>query len=227
MKAAFDAAGYVPPPLALRDAIAVSIAEARGDVEAAVLALRGRLAADPVLLTEAARQAIGRALDENRKAAATGRGGSDANTSIARAAAVGGGGHTSADAQSMSIAPSPDTNADNDGAGQRSFDAQGIGARPVVVPQHQRRLPRAASAAVASAVARSILDMHRTELGKPVGDCSRDELVALERRSRRYAWFYAALAQEIPVGANGAAREYHTPARADALWRRAQEETGR
>lgn len=101
------------------------------------------------------------------------------------------------------------------GAGHRGRDNQPVSARP--------RAPNVSAIRVAGAmVARSILDAHMTALGKPLGDCSRDELLALAKRSRRDAKLYEFCASGLPP--TGVLRDYRKPEEVEALMRAAEKE---
>lgn len=101
------------------------------------------------------------------------------------------------------------------GAGHRRRDNHTIHARP--------RAPNVSAIRAAGAmVARSILDAHMTALGKPLGDCSRDELLALAKRSRRDAKLYEFCASGLPP--TGVLRDYRKPEEVEALMRAAEKE---
>ncbi len=112
------------------------------------------------------------------------------------------------------------------GAGGSVHFGSGAGVQPspgaaAGRPAAAARGPRMRSAAALVAVARvaaSILDSHRTELGRPLGDCSRADLVDLAGRSRRRGAFYAALAERLPD--DGTVRDHCPAAEVDALWSR-------
>lgn len=70
--------------------------------------------------------------------------------------------------------------------------------------------------AVARVAARTILDTHSTDLGRPLGDCSRADLHILAGRSRRRGEFYARLADRMPI--DGPVREHVTADDVEALW---------
>lgn len=101
------------------------------------------------------------------------------------------------------------------GAGHGRRDNQLNTARP--------RAPNVSAIRAAGAmVARSILDAHMTALGKPLGDCSRDELLALAKRSRRDAKLYEFCASGLPP--TGVLRDYRKPEEVEALMRAAEKE---
>ncbi|MGE0723249.1 MAG: hypothetical protein AB7O45_02680, partial [Alphaproteobacteria bacterium] len=64
--------------------------------------------------------------------------------------------------------------------------------------------------------AATILDTHHTELGRPLGDCSKADLVDLAGRSRRRGAFYAALAEKLPE--DGLVRAHARPEDVEAMW---------
>lgn len=72
--------------------------------------------------------------------------------------------------------------------------------------------------AATAAISRSVLDTIQTDLGKPVGDCTRSELAAAAKRSRRFAWFFDAIAAPMPPV--GVARDFWKPDDAAAEWAR-------
>lgn len=90
----------------------------------------------------------------------------------------------------------------------------------VARPAHSPERRGTAGLGSLAAVARSVALERQTELGKPVGDCTAAELRALSRRSRRDAFFYDALARQLPD--RGVARDYVTADEADALWAAAE-----
>lgn len=99
-------------------------------------------------------------------------------------------------------------------AGQSSRDTPDAAARPQFLPKPTRPLPMA----VVQARASSILDTHRTETGKQVGDCTKAELEGLSNKSHGMGRFYAALALPLPP-TDEPARKYLTAEAADAAWR--------
>jgi hypothetical protein len=101
------------------------------------------------------------------------------------------------------------------GAGQPAIANQGNPARPRFLPKPTRPLPMA----LVQERARSILDTHRTETGKMVGDCTKAELESLAKRSHGMGRFYDALALPLPP-TDEPARKYLSAEDADAAWRR-------
>jgi len=87
-------------------------------------------------------------------------------------------------------------------------------ARPQPLPKPTRPLPML----VVQARANSILDTHRTETGKQLGDCTKAELESLSKKSHGMGRFYAALAQPLPP-TDEPARKYLSAEAADAAWR--------
>lgn len=64
-----------------------------------------------------------------------------------------------------------------------------------------------------------ILDGHETELSKPVGDCTKDELAALVTRSKIRAEFYRLLVMSVTSGR--LCRDCLTATEAEAIWKMA------
>lgn len=110
--------------------------------------------------------------------------------------------------------PIPHVPTDRSRAGQPAHDAPPHRARPQPLPKPTRPLPMV----VVQARASSILDTHRTEIGKQVGDCTKAELEGLAKKSHGMGRFYAALAQSLPP-TDEPARKYLTAEVADAAWR--------
>jgi hypothetical protein len=103
---------------------------------------------------------------------------------------------------------------DRQGAGHLSNDTQAVIARPRFLPKPTRPV----TAEVARIVANSILDTHRTENGKLLGDCTKDDLEGLARKSHARGRFYDTLASALPP-TDEPLRKYITAEAASIAWR--------
>ena len=82
-------------------------------------------------------------------------------------------------------------------------DSLGGLARPALISNPPRRTA-AAIASVSQTAARSIL-LRETECGKPLGQCTKFDLVEMARTNRKRAWFYDALQAPMPAAGHVAA----------------------
>lgn len=225
-RSAFRSPGIVPWLMQLEQIARDAIAEHGHNMEAAaedvIIAVRGNTALMWALFAPYQDRAVGDLLHRVRAGRAMprpGQGEDDPRGEFARSGQT----ETAADPAAASR-PGQDVIASHGGGARPATDREAAASlasepTPPVPPSRGPTLAtiRAGLAGAAPAVIQSILDTHRTELGKPVGDCTKAELEGLSRRHRGYARFYDGLAAPMPP--QGVVREFHRPEEADVLWR--------